>query len=53
MTDTPGATKTLSADEANMDQMVQAASVPNLASLFQHAKDTGLIKPVLEYGSTS
>lgn len=53
MTDTQTASQQLSAEEASMDQMVQAASVPSLASLFQKAKDTGLIKPMKEYGSTS
>lgn len=39
-----------SVDEATMDRMVQEASMPTLASLFQRAKDTGLIKPVPSYG---
>lgn len=36
--------------EADMDTMIQAASVPNLASLFQAGKDAGLIKPTTMYG---
>lgn len=38
-------------DEDTMDQMVQRASVPNLASLFKAGKDAGLIKPGKEYGN--
>jgi hypothetical protein len=40
-------------DEADMDQMVQRASVPNLASLFKRGKEAGLIKPGTEYGHTA
>lgn len=36
-------------DEDNLDQMVQAASVPNLASLFRKGKERGLIKAQQEY----
>lgn len=39
----------MSADEAMLDQLVQDATVPVLADLFQQAKDAGLIKPVHEY----
>lgn len=34
----------------SLDQMVQAASVPNLASLFKQAKARGVIVPGKEYG---
>lgn len=38
--------------EADLDRMVQAASVPNLATLFKRGKDAGLIKADgFEYGS--
>lgn len=43
----------LSAADDSLDQMVQAASTPSLATLFQRAKDAGLIKPAKEYGSTT
>lgn len=36
--------------DATMDAMVQAASVPNLASLFKAGKQRGLIKPTSKYG---
>jgi hypothetical protein len=36
----------------SLDQLVQQASVPNLAALFQTAKDQGLIKAQVEYGHT-
>jgi hypothetical protein len=33
-----------------LDSLVQAASTPNLSTLFRKAKDTGLITPVTTYG---
>lgn len=38
-------------DEDIMDQLVQRASTPNLASLFQRGKAAGLIKPGKDYGN--
>ena len=35
------------------DEMMERASVPNLASLFQRGKEAGLIKPGKEYGSSA
>lgn len=52
-TDTPGKGRELSVADDSLDQMVQAASTPSLATLFQRAKDAGLIKPVKEYGTTT
>lgn len=40
-------------DEADLDQMVAAASVPNLASLYRKGKKKGLLKPQQEYGSST
>lgn len=40
----------VSEDVDSLDQMVQAASVPNLADLFRKAKQTGAIGPVTVYG---
>lgn len=37
-------------DEGSLDRMVEAASVPNLAALFQRGKDAGLLKPTTGYG---
>jgi predicted amidophosphoribosyltransferase len=34
----------------NMDELVQAASVPSLASLFKKAKKAGVIDAVQNYG---
>lgn len=34
------------------DAMIQAASAPSLATLFQRGKDAGLIKPGKEYGNS-
>lgn len=34
----------------SLDKLVEQASVPNLAALFQTAKDQGLIKAQAEYG---
>ena len=40
----------VSADADNLDQLVQAASVPSLADLFRKAKEQGVIVPVSVYG---
>lgn len=36
----------------SLDSLVEAASAPNLATLFQQAKDAGHINAVQEYGFT-
>ncbi len=36
----------------SLDSLVEQASVPNLAALFQAAKDQGLIQAQQEYGHT-
>lgn len=38
-------------EDGSLDQMVEAASVPSLATLIQRGKDQGLIKPVVGYTS--
>lgn len=43
---------TLSEDELE-EQLVAAASMPNLATLFGQAQDQGLIKPGFEYGGST
>ena len=50
-----GVTKggTVSADTDSMDQMVQAASIPNLATLFRRGKEAGLLKPTTGYGENA
>jgi len=35
-----------------LDKLVESASVPDLAALFQSAKDAGHIQAVQEYGFT-
>jgi len=35
------------------DEMIAAASVPSLASLFRQGKKRGLIKPMQDYGQTA
>jgi hypothetical protein len=47
------AAQAVSVVDDSMDLMVQQASVPNLAALFQKAKDRGVITAGKEYGSTS
>lgn len=42
----------LSVADDTMDEMIKAASIPNLGSLFQKAKDSGLIQAQAEYTST-
>lgn len=37
-------------DDGSLDQLIEAASVPNLAALFQRGKDAGLLKPTTGYG---
>lgn len=36
-----------------MDQLIEAASIPNLASLFRQGKKRGLITPMKDYGHTA
>lgn len=43
----------LSVADDSLDTMIQKASVPNLATLFQRGKDAGLIQPGKEYGETT
>lgn len=43
----------LSEVDDTMDQMIAAASIPNLASLFKQGKKRGLIQPVHDYGHTA
>lgn len=40
----------VSVADDSLDTLVEAASVPSLASLFQQAKDAGHIKAGVEYG---
>lgn len=41
----------LSDEDGKMEALIQSASIPNLASLFQAGKDRGLIKASAEYGN--
>lgn len=41
------------AEPDTMDQLIQQASVPNLASLFRKARETGVIGAVSVYGEGS
>ena len=51
MTDTQTATQgEVSAVDETMDQLIQQASIPSLASLFRKAKEAGAIGPVSAYG---
>jgi hypothetical protein len=43
----------LSVPDATLDQMIQDASIPNLAAMFKRGQDAGLIKPVVAYASTT
>lgn len=45
-------TEEVSVPADNLDSLVQQASVPNLASLFKQAKQSGIITAGKEYGST-
>jgi uncharacterized OB-fold protein len=38
--------------DAKLDDMVERAAVPTLATLFRKAKATGAIKPITGYGGT-
>lgn len=40
-------------DEQDLDDLVQRASTPSLASLFKRGKEKGLLKPQQEYGHTT
>jgi len=46
-------TQIVSVADDTMDAMVQAASIPNLASLFKAGKKRGLIKPTSAYGEAT
>ncbi len=50
MNDEPVVQAEVSASAETIDQMVEAASVPNLATLFKRAKDRGVIGSVSVYG---
>lgn len=39
----------VSAPDDRLDSLVQAASIPNLATLIKRGKDKGLIKPTVGY----
>lgn len=42
----------VSVPDDSLDSLVEAASAPNLATLFQQAKDAGHIAPMQAYGFT-
>lgn len=43
----------VSVADDSLDPMIEAASVPNLATLFRRAKDKGVIGSVSNYGEAS
>ena len=52
MTDAPilsAVSTTMDTKDEDLDALVQQASRPTLASLFEQGKQAGLIKPVAEY----
>lgn len=51
--DTSSKGGTEATDESSLDQLVEAASVPNLAALFKRGKEAGLLKPVTGYSPTA
>lgn len=48
--ETPESQAKVSVPDDSLDALVEAASVPNLGTLFQRAKDRGLIKAMSNYG---
>lgn len=48
----PKCGRDLSDSDARLDDMMQKAAVPSLATLFRKAKDSGAIKPLTGYGGT-
>lgn len=42
-------TANMSDQDASLDQMVERASRPSLATLYQRGKDSGVIQPVQDY----
>jgi hypothetical protein len=42
----------LSDPDAKLDDMIEKAAVPTLATLFRKAKASGAIKPITGYGGT-
>lgn len=51
--DTASGGEEVSVADGSLDQLVEAASVPNLATLFQRGKDAGLLKPTTGYGENA
>ena len=47
---TTSQTEAVSVADDTLDQLIQQASVPNLATLFRRAKEAGVIGPVSVYG---
>lgn len=39
--------------DARLDDMIEKAAVPSLATLFRKAKDSGAIKPATGYGAAN
>ena len=50
MSDETAVKEEVSAFAETIDEMVEAASIPNLASLFRKAKEQGVIGSVSVYG---
>lgn len=46
----PKCGRDLSDPDARLDDMIEKAAVPSLATLFRKAKDSGAIKPISGYG---
>lgn len=43
----------VSVETDSMDTMIESASTPSLATLFQRGKDAGLLKPTTGYGENA
>jgi hypothetical protein len=43
----------VSVADDTMDNLIQRASVPNLATLFKRGQQAGLLKPGKDYGDTA
>lgn len=51
--DTASGGEKVSDPDARLDELVESASVPNLAALFQQGKKAGLLKPTTGYGENA
>jgi hypothetical protein len=48
-----GFTPNVSDPDVTLEELIEKASVPNLAALYQKGRESGVLKPGVEYGGAS